>query len=77
MVPTAPHNTLMALFLLLVNVDVNLKRKIWDFEEKQNYRKIERFLMDLKTPIIAQFCVNDSITVPMFVESCWEAYVLA
>jgi hypothetical protein len=77
MVPTAAHNTLMALFLLLVNVDVKLKRTIWDFEEEQNYRKIERFLMDLKTPIIAQFCINDSITIPMFVDSCWEAYVLA
>ena len=77
LVPNAAHNTLMALFLLLLNVDAKLKRTIWEFEEEQNYRKIERFLMDLKTPIIAQFCVNDSITVPMFVESCWEAYVLA
>ena len=77
LVPIAAHNTLMALFLLLLNVDVKLKRIIWEFEEEQNYRKIERFLMDLRTPIIAQFCVNDSITVPMFVESCWEAYVLA
>jgi hypothetical protein len=77
LVPVASHNTLMALFLLLLNVDAKLKTTIWEYEVEQNYRKIERFLMDLKTPIIAQFCVNDSITVAMFVDSCWEAYVLA
>ena len=77
LVSEAPHDTLMALFLLLLNVDAKLKTTIWEYEVEQNYRKIERFLIDLKTPIVAQFCVNDSITVAMFVESCWEAYVLA
>lgn len=77
LVPIAAHDTLMALFLLLLNVDATLKTTIWEYEVEQNYRKIERFLMDLKTPLITQFCINDSITVSMFVDSCWEAYVLA
>ena len=77
MVSTAAHDNLMALFLLLLNVDAKLKSTIWEYECEQHYRKIERFLMDLKTPIVAQFCVDDLITVPMFVEKCWEAYVLA
>jgi hypothetical protein len=33
--------------------------------------------MDLKNPVITDFCVNDSVTVAMFVDRCWEAYVLA
>lgn len=76
-VPTAPHNTLIALFLLLLNVDAKLKDKIWSYEIEQNHHKIERFLMDLKRPIVEQFCINESITITMFVDRSWEAYVLA
>ena len=77
MVSVAPHNTLIALFLLLLNVDAKLKDKIWTYEIEQNHRKIERFLMDLKRPIVEHFCINESITIAMFVDNCWEAYVLA
>ena len=77
MTTVSPHNTLMAIFLFLLNVDAKLKSTIWAFEVEQNHRKVERFLMDLKTPFIAEFCINDSITIPMFVDNCWEAYVLA
>jgi hypothetical protein len=77
MVDTAPYFTVLALFFLLLNIDGNLKNKVWDMELNTNHPKLERFLLDLKHPIISDFCVNDAITTPMFIDQIWETYVIA
>jgi len=77
MVDKAPYFTVLALFFLLLNVDGNLKDKVWDLELNTNYPKLERFLLDLKHPIISEFCVNDAISTPIFIDQIWETYVIA
>jgi hypothetical protein len=77
LVTTAPHNILLGLFFLVLNVDSNLKEAVLNFESPQNHRKIERFLMDLKTPIVSNFCIDDTISIQKFIDQCWEAYIVA
>ena len=77
LVDTAPYFTVLALFFLLLNVDANLKDKVWDLELATNHPKLERFLIDLKHPIVSEFCIDDAISTPMFIDQIWETYVLA
>jgi len=77
MVDTAPHFTLLALFFLLLNIDSKLKDRVWDLELESNYAKLERFLLDLKHPIVSEFCIDDTISTAMLIDQIWETYVIA
>ena len=48
---TATHTAIVAVFFALLNVDANLKQRIYDMF-KGNACKIERFLIDLKFNLI-------------------------
>ena len=74
---SATHTSLLTLFFLILNIDSTLKQAIWDMECKKNLPKLERFLMDLKTKLVTDFCMNESMTPNMFVNNCWEYYVLS
>lgn len=77
LVDTAPYYTVLALFFLLLNVDEKLKDKVWDLELDTNHAKLERFLLDLKHPIISEFCIDDAISTSIFIDQIWETYVIA
>lgn len=73
----APHDTLLALFFLLLNVDTALKEYILMAEDPQRRRKITRFFLDLRQHVVVGFFNNDTMTRSDFVQRCHECYLLA
>lgn len=73
----ASHNTRLAVFFLLLNVNQHLKSRIQQLEIEKNQRKLERFLIDLKRVLVVQFFVNEGVNVQAFVRQCEENWVLA
>ena len=73
----ASHNTRLAIFFLLLNVNQHLKSRIQQLEIEKNQRKLERFLIDLKRVLVVQFFVNEGVNVQAFVRQCEENWVLA
>ena len=73
----ASHTSTLTLFFLVLNVDSTLKQIIWDMETEQNHPKLERFLIDLKNTLITDFCMNEAMSLHMFLNSCWEYYILS
>lgn len=74
---TASVDTLLALFLLLLNVDTALKQYILESEDTIRRRKITRFFLDLRQTFALNFFNNDVLTRAEFVHQCYEAYLLA
>ena len=73
----ASHTSTLTLFFLVLNVDSTLKQIIWDMETEQNHPKLERFLIDLKNTLITDFCMNEAMSLHMFLNNCWECYILS
>jgi hypothetical protein len=73
----APHTSTLTLFFLVLNLDSTLKELVWDIETEQNHPKLERFLIDLKNTLITDFCMNETMSSHMFLNNCWECYILS
>lgn len=70
-------NDLLIIFLLLLNVDKNLKHTVLVCEVPANAAKLERFLVDLKDDFVVNFFIDDSCSKQCFVARCEEGWVLA
>lgn len=68
---------LLILFLLLLNVDRNLKHTVLCFEVEAHAVKLERFLTDLKEDLVVQFFIDDNWSKQFFISACEECWVLA
>ena len=66
----------MVLFLLALNVDVDLKTEIFEMDIEANYFKITRFLRDLQRAVV-DFYTDMRISKAQFLARCEELYVLA
>lgn len=73
---TATHTAIVAVFFALLNVDANLKQRIYDMD-KGNACKIERFLLDLKFNLILTYFSDETQSTATFVEQCFDAYILS
>ena len=73
----AGHTTHVAVFCLLLNVDMDLKEFILQAESPARRDKITRFFLDLKQTVVPAFFADDTVSVPAFVQSCRECYLLA
>lgn len=73
---TATHSAILAVFFALLNVDANLKQKIYKMDEG-NACKIERFLIDLKFNLILTYFSDEAQSTAGFVEKCFDAYILS
>ena len=73
----APHTTLLALFLLLLNVDTKLKEHVLAAEDTQRSNKVVRFFLDLKQYAVVNFFSNDTTTPVAFTQTCHEIYLVA
>ena len=76
-VSESSHTQLLAIFFLLLNVDQGLKEAVMKLEVETNYKKLERFLLDLRNTLVVQFSINEDISMLNFVEQCEEYWVLA
>ena len=77
MAETCSCHDLLIVFLLLLNVDKNLKHTILYCEVSTHSVKLERFLLDLKEDLVVQFFIDDSCSKNWFVSACEECWVLA
>lgn len=66
----------IVLFLLALNVDVELKTEIYEMDIEANYFKITRFLRDLQRAVV-EFYTDMRISKAQFIAKCEELYVLA
>lgn len=69
--------TRVAIFFLLLNVDMDLKKKIYDLEVECNHKKITRFMSDLRESIVTTFLVSEHQSVLDFVDACQDGYIIA
>ena len=75
LVRDATHAELLAIFYLLLNVDVRLKTRMLELD-KGNERRIGRFVLDLRQELVVQFFCSPQ-TVVEFVQACEEGYRIA
>ena len=73
---TATPTAILAVFFALLNVDADLKEKIYKMDPA-NAAKIERFLIDLKFKLVLTFYSDEAHSTAAFVEECFDAYVLS
>lgn len=71
------HSTRVAIFFLLLNVDIELKRKIYDLEIQGNHKKITRFLTDLRESIVTEYLVSEEQSILDFVDACQQGYIIS
>ncbi len=75
MVRTGTHTECLAIFYLLLNIDAQLKTRILTMD-RDNSRKIGRFLQDLRNELVTTFfCTGQSMQ--DFVGACKDAYCIA
>lgn len=71
----ATHAELLAIFYLLLNIDIGLKTRMLELD-KGNARRIGRFVLDLRQELVVQFFCSPQ-TVAEFVQACEEGYRIA
>lgn len=72
-----PHNIQVAIFFLLLNVDIELKEKIYNMEVEYNHNKLTRFFSDLRDTLVNDFLVSEKKDTLWFVSACRDGYIIA
>ena len=67
---------LLSLFFALLNVDDSLKKSLFEMESGPRYKKLVRFLIDLRKTVVA-FFADTRVSNTKFVQQCEELYVLS
>lgn len=74
---TAAHGVLLVIFMLLLNVDHELKSTVMAYEVAENKPKLVRFMLDLRQTLVIDFFTDELINVPQFVQQCENCYILS
>jgi len=74
---TASHCVLLALFMLLLNVDYELKRTVVAYEFEENKPKLVRFMHDLRHSLVIEFFTDELVDVSHFVQQCENSYIIS
>lgn len=74
---TAAHGVLLVIFMLLLNVDHELKSTVMAYEVAENKPKLVRFMLDLRQTLVIDFFTDELIDVPQFVQQCENCYILS
>jgi hypothetical protein len=72
-----PHRPLLAVLLLLLNIDDAAKQRLMLHDAESNQRKLARFFVDLKHDAVSRFFATEAMSVSQFVDVCEELYVIA
>jgi hypothetical protein len=72
-----PHRPLLAVFLLLLNIDDAAKQRLMQSDAERNQWKLARFFVDLKHEAVSRFFATEEVSVLQFVDLCEELYVIA
>ena len=71
----ATHAELVAIFYLLLNIDVRLKKRILEMDAG-NAKRIGRFVLDLRQELVVGFFCSPQTTTE-FVQACADGYRIA
>jgi hypothetical protein len=71
-----PHRVQLAIFFVLLNIDIDLKQYVLDTDLAFNASKLCRFFVDLRSHVDTLFA-TEQMSLLDFVDACEEAYVLA
>ena len=74
---TGSHCVLLALFMLLLNVDHELKSTVMAYEFEDNKPKLVRFMHDLRHSHVIEFFTDELVDVSQFVLQCENSYILS
>ena len=72
-----PQSSILALFFLVLDVDVRLNQMMLEAESTPMQRKLAGFFVRLRSELIPAFLCEEPVEVENFVRTCHEAYVLA
>lgn len=75
--PEESLNTIIALFFLGLDIDIQLKQMMIEAESIHVQRKLTGFFTRLRNELIPAFLCEESIEIEKFVRSCHEAYWVA
>jgi len=73
----ASHRSLLVVFFTLLNIDQDLKQRIFTLDMPTNRRKILRFFHDLRQQAVPTFFSTEKMHPLEFVNVCEELYVIA
>ena len=71
------HMKLVSIFLILLNVDKNMKYNIVEFDSNQNKNKIVRFFSDLKLECVKSFYIDETMPNYEFVSKTIDCYIIS
>jgi hypothetical protein len=74
---TESQSSLVALFFLSLDIDVQLKQAMLEAESAAMQRKLTGFFIKLRNDLIPAFLCEEPANIEHFVRECQEAYVLA
>jgi len=69
-----PHNTLMALFFMLFNLDLTLKDQMLQAEPAPTQKKIAHFAIHIRDKVIPEYMSVESTPVITLVDGCLDAW---
>jgi len=75
--PEESKTSMIALFFLCLDIDVQLKEMMINAESDSMKRKLTGFFVRLRNEIIPMFLCEEQMEVETFVQTCQEAYLLA
>jgi len=73
----ADHVVLLALFMLLLNVDAQLKEHVVAAASGDKKHKVVRLLEDLRQRLVLDYFTNEEISTNAFVGACEDCYVIS
>lgn len=75
--PEESKTSILALFFLTLDVDIQLKEMMLAAESDSMKRKLAGFFVKLRNDVIPMFLCEERMQVDTFVQMCLEAYQLA
>jgi len=72
--PKVSHNTLLALFFLLFNLDTTMKHNMMQAEPTATQKKITHFAINIRDIVIPDYMNTESQRVMAFVDNCTDAW---
>jgi len=76
-VARAEHTVLVALFMLLLNVDARLKERVVAAASADKKHKVVRLLEDLRKHLVVEFLTDEKHSTSAFVHTCEDTYVIS
>lgn len=71
------HCSILALFFLGLDIDMQLKQMMLEAESTLMQRKLTGFFVKLRSEVIPAFLCDEPVEIDNFVRTCHEAYLLA